>query len=45
MLWFLLGLIIVILGGYIAISLLQVVFCIIGWVLQLIFSIFGFWRD
>ena len=38
MLWFLLGLIIVILGGYIAITLLQVVFCIIGWVLQLILS-------
>lgn len=41
MLWFLLGLVLVILGGYIAISLLQVVFTIIGWVLQLIFSIFG----
>ena len=41
MLWFLLGLVIVILGGYIAISLLQVVFCILGWVLQLILSIFG----
>ena len=45
MLWFLLGLIIVILGGYIAITLLQVVFCIIGWALQLILSLFGFWRD
>ena len=41
MLWFLLGLVLVILGGYIVISLLQVVFCIIGWVLQLVLSIFG----
>ena len=41
MLWFLLGLIIVIMCGYIAITLIQVVFCIIGWVLQLILSIFG----
>lgn len=45
MFWFLLGLVLVILGGYIVITLLQVVFYIIGWVLQLIFSIFGFWRD
>jgi len=41
MLWFLLGLIIVILGGYIAITLLQVVFYIIGWVLQIVLSLFG----
>ena len=45
MFWFLLGLVLVILGGYIVITLLQVVFYIIGWVLQLIFSIFGIWRD
>lgn len=45
MFWFLLGLLLVILGGYIVITLLQAVFCIIGWVLQLIFSIFGIWRD
>ena len=45
MFWFLLGLVIVILGGYIVITLLQTVFYIIGWVLQLIFSIFGIWRD
>ena len=45
MFWFLLGLLLVILGGYIVITLLQTVFCIIGWVLQLIFSIFGIWRD
>ena len=42
MFWFLLGLVLVILGGYIVITLLQVVFYIIGWVLQLIFSIFEF---
>ena len=45
MFWFLLGLVLVILGGYIVITLLQVVFYIIGWVPQLIFSIFGIWRD
>ena len=45
MFWFLLGLVLVILGGYIVITLLQVVFYIIGWGLQLIFSIFGIWRD
>jgi hypothetical protein len=45
MFWFLLGFVLVILGGYIIITLLQVVFYIIGWVLQLIFSIFGIWRD
>ncbi len=45
MFWFLLGLLLVILGGYIVITLLQTVFYIIGWVLQLIFSIFGIWRD
>ena len=45
MFWFLLGLVLVILGGYIVITLLQVVFYIIGWVLQLIFSIFGIWSD
>ena len=31
MFWFLLGLVLVILGGYIVITLLQVVFYIIGW--------------
>lgn len=45
MFWFLLGLVLVILGGYIVITLLQVVFYIIGWGLQLIISIFGIWRD
>ena len=45
MFWFLLGLVLVILGGFIVITLLQVVFYIIEWVLQLIFSIFGIWRD
>lgn len=45
MFWFLLGFVLVILSGYIVITLLQTVFYIIGWVLQLIFSIFGIWRD
>lgn len=45
MFWFLLGFVLVILGGNIIITLLQVVSYIIGWVLQLIFSIFGIWRD
>ena len=49
MFWFLLGLVLVILGGYIVITLLQVVFAIIGGILQLILSIilsiFGLWKD
>ena len=45
MFWFLLGLVLVILGGYIFITLLQVVFAIIGGILQLILSIFGLWKD
>ena len=45
MFWFLLGLVLVILGGYIVITLLQVVFAIIGVILQLILSIFGLWKD
>lgn len=40
MLWFLLGLIIAVLGGVILISLLKIVFNIIGWILSFIFSIF-----
>ena len=39
------GLVLVILGGYIVITLLQVVFAIIGGILQLILSIFGLWKD
>ena len=39
------GLVLVILGGYIVITLLQVVFAIIGGILQLILSIFGVWKD
>ena len=45
MFWFLLGLVIAILGGFIVITLLQVVFTVIGWVLQLIFKIFGIMRN
>ena len=41
MFWFLLGLTIAILGGCIVISLIKIVFSIIGWILQLILSIFG----
>ena len=41
MFWFLLGFSIVILAGSIVISLIKVVFSILGWFLQLILSIFG----
>lgn len=41
MFWFLLGLTIAILAGSIVISLIKVVFSILGWILQLILSIFG----
>lgn len=40
MLLFLFGFLIVALGGYILISLIQLVFMIIGWIIQAIFSIF-----
>ena len=40
MFWFLIGFIIIILGGFIIISLLQIVFMIIGWITQAIFSLF-----
>lgn len=40
MFWFLIGFIIIILGGFIIISLLQIVFMIIGWIIQTIFSLF-----
>lgn len=40
MFWFLIGFIIIILGGFIIISLLQIVFKIIGWIIQAIFSLF-----
>lgn len=40
MFWFLIGFIIIILGGFIIISLLQIVFMIIGWIIQAIFSFF-----
>lgn len=33
MFWFLIGFIIIILGGFIIISLLQIVFMIIGWII------------
>ena len=37
---FLCGLLIVVLGGYILISIIQLVFMIIGWIIQAIFSMF-----
>lgn len=37
---FLCGFLIVVFGGYILISLIQLAFIIIGWVIQAIFSIF-----
>ena len=40
MLWFLLGIVVVDLGGYILISLLQIVFAILGYIISFIFSIF-----
>lgn len=40
MFWFLIGFIIIILGGFIIISLLQIVPMIIGWIIQAIFSLF-----
>lgn len=40
MFWFLIGFIIIILGGFIIISLLQIVFMIISWIIQAIFSLF-----
>ena len=40
MFWFLIGFIIIILGGFIIISLLQIVLMIIGWIIQAIFSLF-----
>ncbi len=41
MLWFLLGILIVILGAFILFGVLQLLFGIIGWIIQLIMSIFG----
>ena len=40
MFWFLIGFFIIILGGFIIIRLLQIVFMIIGWIIQAIFSLF-----
>ena len=40
MLLFLFGFLIVVLGGYILISLIQLVFVIVGWIIQVIFSMF-----
>lgn len=40
MFWFLIGFIIIILGGFIIISLLKIVLMIIGWIIQAIFSLF-----
>lgn len=40
MLLFLFGFLIVVLSGYILISIIQIAFMIIGWIIQAIFSIF-----
>lgn len=40
MLFFLFGILTVVFGGYILISLIQLAFMIVGWVVQAIFSIF-----
>lgn len=42
MLWFLLGLVIAVVGGAIAIGIIYLAFQILGLILQLILSIFGF---
>lgn len=41
MLWFLLGFVIVILGGFVLIGLFRVVIAILGGILKLVFSIFS----
>ena len=40
MFFFLCGILIVVFGGYILISIIQLVFMIVGWILEAIFSIF-----
>ncbi len=40
MFFFLCGILIVVLGGYILISLIQLAFMILGWIIQAIFSMF-----
>lgn len=40
MLWFLIGIVIAVLAGSILISLLKLVFSIIGWIFSFIFSLF-----
>ena len=37
---FICGILIVVFGGYILISVIQLVFMIIGWIIQVIFSFF-----
>ena len=40
MFFFLCGILIVVFGGYILISLIQLVFVIVDWIIQVIFSMF-----
>lgn len=41
MLWFLIGIVIVVLGAYILFGVLQLVLGILGWMMQLILRLFG----
>ena len=40
MFFFLCGILIVVFGGYILVSIIQLAFMIVGWILEAIFSIF-----
>ncbi len=41
MFWFLLGVVIAVLGGLALVALVRVALAIVAWVLQLIFALFG----
>lgn len=41
MFWFLLGIVIAVLGGLALVALVRVALAIVAWVLQLIFALFG----
>jgi len=41
MFWFLLGIVIAVLGGFALVALVRVALAIVAWVLQLFFALFG----
>lgn len=41
MFWFIIGIVIALLGGFIVLSVLRLVLNVIGWILQSIFSLFN----